>query len=114
MCECLFESQERRGGVHMLVEAAKGKEREKKRKTGSVEEERKRLWMLDVDREEDFVGREEVMREIREGHDGGARRVAIVGVGGVGYVWCDVVLFPSHLLSYPNALFHAWLLAAGV
>ena len=42
--------------------------------------------MLNFDQEEDFVGREEVMGEIGRRFDTNANRVALTGIGGVGYV----------------------------
>ena len=69
--------------IDTLVEAA--------RKKGSIEvnnriEKKRRISMLDLDREENFVGREHVMHSVDERFNAGGRRVAIVGIGGVGYV----------------------------
>lgn len=54
------------------------------RKLGSDPPPRKPIFMLKFDQDEDFVGREDIMKEIEERHRSGKHRVAIAGIGGVG------------------------------
>lgn len=56
------------------------------RESSHVTPPRKRVWMLEFDGDEDFVGREQTIAEVVRKFETNASRVAVVGVGGVGYV----------------------------
>ena len=74
-------------------------ERQKTERQGSISTQaRKPLWMLPFDSDEDFVGREGIMGEIERRFKTKADRVAVVGIGGVGYV-NEGVICPS--FSFP-------------
>ena len=53
-------------------------------KLGSDPPPRKPVFMVKFDHDEDFIGREDIMKEIDKRHRNGQHRVAIAGIGGVG------------------------------
>ena len=71
-------------GIGMLVQAAEGGAGVTNVAQVAAETRRQRIWMVEHEREEDFVGRADVMKDIQARFDGGSRRVAMVGIGGVG------------------------------
>ena len=69
-----------------FVKQLKLAESDSLREPSHVTPPRKAVWMLEFDGDEDFVGREETIAEVSTKFETNASRVAVVGVGGVGYV----------------------------
>ena len=69
-----------------FIKELKLAESDSQREPSHVPPPRKPVWMLEFDGDEDFVGREETIAEVSRKFEANASRVAVVGVGGVGYV----------------------------
>ena len=69
---------------------------------------KKPVWMLDYDTDEHFVGRDNIMSAIEQQYDNKTNRVAIAGIGGVGYVKPNYNLqlfhYPIYLLYWAGNL----------
>lgn len=63
-------------------------EQHRQRQSSNPRPVRKPIWMLEYDSEEDFVGRDEIMKAMEQRFAAMANRVVITGIGGVGYEDC--------------------------
>ena len=74
-------------GIEFLVDTAKGQQLSNQIEEGKETTQLSTpnpIWMLEHEKDEDFVGRDDIMTDIDSRFENGARRVALTGIGGVG------------------------------